>query len=139
MLTPSTFHRIYRISAWYDLLVSWPFALPLTLGLIWGSVITPLNASLGFAPVPDLDVHAMLFGNFFGAVVVIWATARLSLDDVRLAVFDGVGRLLFSFAMITALANGISPIIWGFLVPEFAFAVLQLMGLQTLRASRSAA
>ncbi|WP_282094544.1 hypothetical protein [Epibacterium ulvae] len=128
MFSAKTFHKIYRFSAWYDLLVSWPFALPMTLGLLWSAVFTPLNNGLGLAPLPQLDVHAVLFGNFFGAVVIVWAAARLYLDDVRLAVFDGIGRLLFSFAMIWALWHGISPIVFGFLLPELALAVLQLLG-----------
>ncbi|MGH1445179.1 MAG: hypothetical protein ACRBBO_03945 [Cognatishimia sp.] len=108
--------------------MTWPFATAFTLAFMWGSVFGPLNDTLGFAPLPELDVHAVLFGNFFGSVVVIWSLARLYIGDPRMGVFDGIGRVLFSIAMINALMSGISPIVWGFLVPEVLFALISLFG-----------
>lgn len=138
MLSTTAYHRLFRISAWYDLLISWPFAMAFTLTLLWDKVMIPFNASLGFAPLAALDVHAVLFGNFFGSVVVIWALVRLILNNPILGVYDGFGRLLFSIAMVNALAAGISPIVWGFLVPEFALCLAQLLGSPALFARRQA-
>ncbi len=128
MLSEAAYNKFFRFSAWYDLIVTWPFATAFTLAFMWGSVFGPLNDTLGFAPLPELDVHAVLFGNFFGSVVVIWSLARLYIGDPRMGVFDGIGRVLFSIAMINALMSGISPIVWGFLVPEVLFALISLFG-----------
>jgi hypothetical protein len=133
MLSATTYQRLYRFSAWYDLFVTWPFAFPVTMGLFWGFVLAPTNAALGFDPLPPLGAHTMLFANFFGSVVVIWSLVRLYLNDSRLGVFDGVGRVLFSIAMINALLSGITPLVWLFLVPEAVLAVAQLLGAPALR------
>jgi hypothetical protein len=120
--------KVFRLSAWYDLAVSAPFALPVTLTLVWDFALTPANAAMGFPALSALTAHGFLFANFFGSVVTIWAVVRLYLDDIRLAAFDGVGRLLFSIAMVNALLSGASPLIWGVLVIELVFAFLQLTG-----------
>ena len=123
-MSPSTFHRLYRISAWYDLLVTWPYMTPLTLALMWGA-LNGAHAATGLPPLPALTVYGTLFANFFGTVVIIWSVLRLRLNEPRLARYDAVGRWLFSAWMLTALLNGASPIIWGFLVIELSFAALQ--------------
>ncbi len=128
MFNQSMNRTVFRLSAWYDLAVSAPFALPLTLTFVWNGVLTPASAALGLAPPAPLDPHGFLFANFFGSVVTIWAVVRLYLDDIRLAAFDGVGRVLFSVAMVHALLAGASPLLWGVLVIEVGFGVLQLAG-----------
>lgn len=120
--------KVFTVSSWYDLVVSSPFALPFTATFMWGSVMTPLHSVLGLAPLEGLSAHGILFANFFGSVVVIWAIVRLYLADVRLAVFDGAGRMLFSVAMLNALMQGASPLLWFFFVPELAFGLLQITG-----------
>lgn len=128
MFCPQMNRKVFRISAWYDLMMSAPFAIPYTLTLVWELVLTPTNASLGFPTLPALDPHGFLFANFFGSIVTIWAIVRLYLDDLRLAAFDGVGRVLFSIAMLNALMAGATPLLWGLLIIELIFALLQLMG-----------
>ncbi|MCP4821418.1 MAG: hypothetical protein GY883_19725 [Shimia sp.] len=123
-MSPSTFHRLYRVSAYYDLAVTWPYATPLTLALFW-SMLNGTHASLGLAPLPDLNAYATLFANFFGTVVLIWSVVRLRLNDAKLARYDAAGRWLFSAWMLNALLNGASPILWAFLAIELTFAVLQ--------------
>ncbi len=124
MLTSPQFARLFRLSAWYDLIVTWPFALAPTLLLVMG-LAGLANDSLGFAPIPDLTPAGIMFGNFFGTVVLVWSVVRLRWNDVVLARYDAFARWMFSLAMIIALANGASPVLIGFLVPELAFAVLQ--------------
>ena len=123
-MSPTTFHRLYRISAWYDLLITWPYMTPLTLALMWVA-LNSSHATLGLAPLPDLNAYPTLFANFFGSVVILWSIVRLRLNDPSLARYDAVGRWLFSAWMLNALLNGASPLIWGFLVIEVSFAVLQ--------------
>ena len=88
----------------------------------------PLHTALGLEPLEPLSPHGVLFANFFGSVVIVWAVARLYLSDVRLALFDGVGRALFCIAMLNALMSGASPLIWAFFGPELVFCVLQIAG-----------
>ena len=127
MITPQLFRRIYRASAWYDLCVTWVFATPVTLALFW-PLLQGINAAMGApAPTPDLGVYAMLFGNFFGTVVVIWSLVRLRLDLPALGRADAVGRVAFSLWMITALANGAGPVLWLFLTFEICWAAVQLL------------
>lgn len=126
MIPPETYRRIYRASAWYDLAVTWVFATPVTLALAW-PVLQGLNGALGGAPVPDLGVYAILFGNFFGTVVVIWSLVRLRLDRPELGRADAVARVAFCVWMVTALANGAGPVVALFLLPEALWAVAQML------------
>lgn len=120
--------KVYLASAWYDLAMSVPFALPITLSLTWGYVMIPLNAALGFGVLEPLETHGAMFANFYGSIVMLWALLRLYLADVRLAVVDGTGRFLYSIAMINALMHGATPLLWFFLTVEMTFCVLQLAG-----------
>lgn len=126
MLSEQVYKKIIRISAWYDLIVTWPFATPISFAFIWGIVLANLNNFMGFEELPDLDVHAVLFANFFGSVVILWSVVRLVMNDPRLGVFDGIGRVLFSFWMLNAFISGATPLIWLFLIPEIIFGILQL-------------
>ena len=124
MLTQPQFARLYRASAWYDLIVTWPFALAPTLLAVM-MLAGLANDSLGFAPIPDLTSAGIMFGNFFGTVVLVWSVVRLQWNDPVLARYDAFARWMFSLAMIIALTNGASPILLGVLIPELTFAVLQ--------------
>ena len=126
MLTPTTYRRIYRASAWYDLAIAWPFATPLTLPVLWG-LLDAAQGGLGLAPLPALGVYMVLFANFFGTVVIFWSLARLRLDDPLLGRFDAVGRFVFSAWMIWALVHGASPLIAIFLAVEIAFGLVQAL------------
>lgn len=122
MLSQTTFHRLYRLSAWYDLAMSAPFALAPTAALLWSGL-----GALGLVPAAALDAHAMLFANFFGSIVTLWSILRLRLNQPALARWDAMGRLSFSLAMATALAQGGSPALIPILAAEMAWAVLQLL------------
>lgn len=126
MLSPIHFHRIYRLSAFYDLVLSAPFAvLPGALAVTW--VLNAISAALGLEPIPPLDPLGMMYANFFGTVVTIWSLLRLKLDQPWLARWDAVGRILFSLAMVLALARGATPILWPILAVELTWGVLQLL------------
>jgi hypothetical protein len=124
MLSPASFRRIYRISAWYDLIVTWPYATPVTLAGLW-SLVQNIHSWAALPAIPELTVLGMMLGNFCGTVVLIWSVLRLRLNDPTLARYDAVGRWAFSAWMGVALWNGATPILWGFLVVELCFAVLQ--------------
>jgi hypothetical protein len=126
MFTPTGFHRLYRLSAIYDILLSAPFALyPGAHLVLWA--LDRLSTILGLAPIPPLDPLGMMYANFFGTVVTIWGILRLKLDLPWLARWDAVGRMTFSLAMATALANGATPILWPVLAIELTWGLLQLL------------
>lgn len=125
-MSPAHFRRLYRLSAFYDLAVTWPYMTPFTLSIMWQLLDGAHDAS-GLPPLPALTTYAVLFANFFGTIVVIWSVLRLRLNDPILARYDAVGRFAFSTWMLVALLNGASPLIWGFFVIELSFAVLQFL------------
>ncbi|MEX0971574.1 MAG: hypothetical protein WD046_14135 [Paracoccaceae bacterium] len=127
MLNPTLYHRIFRASAWYDLLITWPFMTPLTLGWFW-AMMGAGHALFGLQDMPALSVYAVLFGNFFGTVVIVWSLVRLKWNDIRLARYDAAARFLFSAWMLVALMNGASPLIWGFVLVELTWGVAQALG-----------
>lgn len=120
--------KVFMASSWYDLAMSVPFVLPVLFALTWGYALIPLNALLGFGELEPLGPHGVMFANFYGSIVMLWALLRLYVADVRLAVVDGIGRLLFTIAMVNALLHGATPLLWIFLVPEISFCILQLGG-----------
>lgn len=126
MISQPTYLRIVRVSAWYDLLIAWPYATPFTFALMWG-LLGSMQVKLGFAALPVLDVHAILFANFFGTVVTLWALVRLFRTDAAFGRYDAVGRFAFSTWMIVALLHGATPLLFGFLAVEIAFGIAQAL------------
>lgn len=126
MLTEHTYRRIYRASAWYDIVVTWPYATPITFGTLWAT-IGGLHDTMGLDALPPLNVMMVLFANFFGTVVLFWSVLRLRLDNPVLGRYDAVGRMLFSLWMVNALLHGGSPIIWVFLVFEVCWGIAQAL------------
>ena len=126
MLSQSTYQRIIRASAWYDLAISWPYMAPITLAGMWLG-LDQLHETTGFAPMPELTAYGVLFANFFGTVVIIWSLVRLRLNDPKLGRYDAAGRVLFSAWMVVALLNGASPFLYVFLVIEISFGILQAL------------
>lgn len=132
MLSQPTFHRIFRASAFYDLVVSAPFALAPGVWAIWAGLNALTNA-MGLQPLPPLDSHGMMFANFFGSIVTLWSLLRLKLNADWLARWDAMGRVSFSVAMMVALTHGASPVLWPMLVLEILWGILQLLPVQGQR------
>lgn len=117
--------RIVRASGWYDLVVTWPFALPWT--FVW------LHAQLGAVALalglpgtlPPLDAMHVLLANLLGSVVVVWSVARIVAPSLLLGRLDGMARFLFAAWQVYAVAQGASGIVLGFTLFELLFGVLQ--------------
>ncbi len=125
MLKKSTYLKLVRLSAWYDLIVTGGFATPWSLALIIGS-LNALHTAWGLpGETVVLTTYATLFGSFFGSVVVIWSVYRLRHASVALGRYDGVGRALFSLWQLNALLNGASLLILPVLVIEICFGIAQ--------------
>ncbi|MDR6768741.1 hypothetical protein J2W88_004045 [Acidovorax delafieldii] len=117
--------RIVRASGWYDLLVTWPFALPWTFAWLY----TQLNLLAQALALPGtlhpLGTTHMLLANLLGSVVVVWSLARIVAPTVLLGRLDGVARFLFAAWQIYAVAHGANAIVLGFTAFELLFGVLQ--------------
>ncbi len=125
MLKKSTYLKLIRLSAWYDLIVTGGFATPWSLALIIGS-LNRLHLSLGLpGETVVLTPYATLFGSFFGSVVMIWSVYRLRHTSVTLGRYDGVGRVLFSLWQVNALLNGASLLLLPVLMVEIGFGIAQ--------------
>jgi len=123
---------IVRLSAWYDLAVTFPFATPWTARWVaeglrgvheWGDLS-------GHALAVD-DPHTMLFMNLMGSIVVIWAIVSIRTPTRDLGIAATCGRLAFSAWMLHALFQGASGVTVGLLVLEILWAVVQ--GIAVLR------
>lgn len=117
--------RIVRASGWYDLLITWPFALPWTFALLY-TQLGALGQALGLpGELHPLEPAHMLLANLMGSVIVVWSIARILEPTVLLGRLDGVARLLFSTWMIYAVAQGGNAVVLGFVLVELLFGVVQ--------------
>ncbi|SMR83437.1 hypothetical protein SAMN04488030_3356 [Aliiroseovarius halocynthiae] len=129
MICETRLNRIYRASAWYDLIVTAPLAIyPGFLLVFWA--LNQLHGALGIEALPPFTALGVMFANFTGSVVIVWSLVRLRWDDVRLARYDAAARWLFSAAMLVALWHGASPILVPVVIIEIAFGVLQSLPLR---------
>jgi len=127
MVKKSTYIKIMRASAIYDLIATAPFVLPVTFAFTW-SQLSGLHQQLGLAgTLPDPHVYMILLANLLGSVVVVWSAARLWLNMAVLGRFDAAARLLFATWQIVALVNGASMVLAAYLVVELIFGFLQIM------------
>ncbi|MDN3239620.1 hypothetical protein [Glycomyces tritici] len=117
--------RLVRSSAVYDLIVTAGFATPWTFMLLHGA-LDALSGALGLRGFPELDLMQVFYANLMGSVVVVWSVLRVVRPQVLHGLFDGFARVLFSAAMVNALAQGGPQLLWGFLVVEAAWGAVQL-------------
>jgi hypothetical protein len=120
----STYLQIVRASAWYDLLLTVPFATPWTFALVHAQ-LSAINQALGGSALPAFTAFHLLFACLMGSVVLVWSVLRLRRTEARLGRYDGVARFLFALWMGWTLLMTGAPLLWLFLVPEFAWGVAQ--------------
>ncbi len=120
----TTFRRVVRASAAYDVLATAAFATPWTFAWNWRQ-LSALNVRLGGAALAPFDVDAVLVACLMGSLVLVWSALRIASPERRLGRFDGAARFLFSTWMAWALLQTHQPLLWLFLVPEFAWGVVQ--------------
>jgi hypothetical protein len=123
-----TYLKIVRASAWYDLLLTVPFATPWTFALMHAQ-LSAINQWLGGSALPAFSAFHVLFACLMGSVVLVWSVLRLRRTEARLGRYDGIARFLFALWMgWTLLVTG-APLLWLFVVPEFAWGVAQWLPL----------
>ncbi|WP_033213369.1 hypothetical protein [Kitasatospora phosalacinea] len=117
--------RLVRASAWYDLLVTAPFATPWTYALAHRA-LSAAGGALGVGELPPVEPVQTLFACLMGSVVLVWALLRLLRPQPVHGLFDGVARVLFACWQGWALGQGATGLLWGFLVVEAGFGAAQL-------------
>jgi len=122
--SPATFRHLVRASAIYDLVVTAPFATPWTFAWNWRQ-LSALDVRLGGTALPPFDVYATLVACLMGSIVLAWSALRIATPERRLGRYDGGARFLFSTWMAWALAITHQPLLWLFLLPEFAWGIVQ--------------
>lgn len=138
MMTLPRYLTLVRASAWYDLLVTWPFALPWTFAWLYAQLGALALALQLPGTLHPLDATHMLLANLLGSVVVVWSLARLLGPSVRLGRLDGVARGLFAAWQVNAFAHGASAVVLGFTAFELLFGVLQWWPVAAQSAPRQA-
>jgi hypothetical protein len=123
-LTQPIYLKIVRASAWYDLLLTAPFATPWTLNLAHAR-LSAINQWLGGSALPAFAPFHVLFACLMGSVVLVWSVLRLRRTEVLLGRYDGATRFLFALWMGWTLAATGAPLLWLFVLPEFAWGVVQ--------------
>lgn len=131
--SPTRFRQVVRASAIYDLVVTAAFATPWTFAWNWRQ-LSDLNVRLGGVALPAFDVYATLVACLMGSLVLVWSVLRIATPERRLGRADGVARFLFSTWMAWALAMTGQPLLWLFVVPEFAWGVVQWWPIADARA-----
>ena len=130
MLTEPQLRKIFRFSAWYDIIVTAAFATPWTFVLAV-NMIAKISETLGLpGAMLSPDTFHIFFANLLGSIVLVWSVARLRLNVLPMVRYDAVGRILFSIWMVYALANGASFFIMFLLIPEMALGAAQLLPLK---------
>lgn len=120
----STFRHVVRASALYDLVVTAPFATPWSFAWLHAQ-LSATNQQLGGAALPAFAPFHVLIACLLGSVVMVWSVLRLRHPEPRLGRYDGSARFLFSGWMVWALLQTGEPVLWLFIVPEFAWGLLQ--------------
>ncbi|NEX62176.1 hypothetical protein G3574_13885 [Noviherbaspirillum sp. 17J57-3] len=129
----STYLRVVRASAWYDLMVTIGFATPWTFAAILAGLET-ISSLFGItARFPVFEPAHMLMANLLGSIVTVWAILRLRDTQVRYGRYDAAGRFLFATWQLYALLHGAHPIVWSFLVVEVAFGIAQVLPIDGVR------
>jgi len=124
-------YRVLRAGAIYDLVVTVPFATPVTAAwtlALMGALHERLG--LGGAPLPTFAPSHLLFVSFFGTIVTIWAYLRATSRARIVHVLDTIGRGAFSAWMVWALLSSASRTVAPFLVLEVGFFVAQAWALR---------
>ena len=124
MVSESTFVRIVRASAWYDLIVSAPFATPWTFAWLH-QALSAVAQALGIGGLPAFEPTHLLMANLMGSVVCVWSVLRIRQASVLLVRHDAVARCLFATWQAYALASGGTLLVVPFLIAEVAFGLLQ--------------
>jgi len=125
----SNYLKVIKYSALYDIIITFPFALPVVAALHI-ALLRGLHETFSFSgTIADFTPTHLFFVNLMGSVVVVWSALRIYKPKVIYGLFDFYARALFSSWMCFYLFfYDLSSIIWLLLIPEISWGVIQLVG-----------
>ena len=126
MWTTKQYRKLVRASGWYDLLVTLAFATPWSFMALHGLLQDTVQALNLPGALPVFEPMHMLMANLMGSIICVWSVLRIRDPQVQFGRYDAVGRLLFASWQAYALMQGATQLLWGILLLELAWAVLQL-------------
>jgi hypothetical protein len=130
------YRKLVRVSAIYDLIVTFPFALPGLVGVQLATMVK-LQEGLGLSgQFPVFEPVHLFFINLMGSIVTVWSVLRIVKPEPLFGFTDGIGRAVFSSLMLYYLVVwSIPQVVVLFLVPEVLFGIAQLGGYWLYRKS----
>lgn len=138
MVSEQNFLRIVKAGAWYDVISTGLVATPWTFHFML-SVLAQINTALGLpGAIPVYEPTFGIFGNLLGSIVMVWAILRLRSPEVRFGRYDAACRALYTVWMVYALAQGFSPILLGYIIPEIILGVAQVLPVRETEGAQGA-
>lgn len=124
-----TYHRIIKSSAWYDVIVTGPFAFPVLAPLVIES-LSKLHTTMSFSgTIPQFAPLHLFFINLMGSIILVWSLLRIRHTESLYGLYDAIGRTLFSLWMAYYLLfEHVTPLILFVLVPEVLWGIAQYWG-----------
>jgi hypothetical protein len=126
--------RCVRACALFDLAVTACLAFPPSARWLL-EILFLGDAALGLGtPRVDFQPLHWLFAHLTGVLGVLWAVARLRAPTLELALLDVGGRLAVAALILRATAaEGMTPLLHGFVAAELAGAALQYWAVRRAR------
>ena len=121
---------IIRASGIYDVVLLLPFAVPVAASWIIKKlgVINDLLSLPG--TIPELSPFALLFVNMMATLAIMYSVLRIRQPNRLYGGYDVVARLLMAtLIFIYLIAFEIAAVMWGFLIVEIMWAILQYIAI----------
>jgi hypothetical protein len=123
------YQKIVRLSAIYDLIVTFPFAMPIVSVWMIGAFSLAHNFFGLKGDVPSFEGSHMLFVNLMGCIVTVWSVLRILRPEAIFGLFDSFGRFSFASWQLFYLVNHqVTPLLWALFVPELIWGIVQAYG-----------
>ncbi|MCV9385333.1 hypothetical protein [Reichenbachiella ulvae] len=121
--------QLVKASAWYDLIVTAPFALPFTAKLTV-ELMAQIDQSMNLGGyVPTFEPFHFIFTNLLGSLVIIWSVIRIRHSHAVMGLYDAICRMFFASLMMYYLfLYQATPVIYFFLIPELLWGIAQFWG-----------
>lgn len=133
----SRYRSIVRFSAMYDLLVTFPFALPWLASWQIGTLGLLHEYFSLSGEMPQFSPLHLFFANLMGSVVVVWSVLRVHKPEALFGLYDSIARFFFSYTMLYyLLVENATALLWGLFVPEIIWGMIQFVGFWSLPDSR---
>ncbi|MCF8469898.1 MAG: hypothetical protein K9G30_03865 [Parvibaculum sp.] len=124
--------KIIRGSAWCDLAITLPFALPFVAGVVI-TLLQEADRWLGLGTSAMTFVTGpltMMFIHIMGVLGVVWAIARLCLPVPLLSRMDAIARIVVTALILHAMTEGATPLLWFFIATEVLGSAAQFFALR---------